>query len=231
MASCDFSFTTKPYIMQRSLLFACILAGLSPIFAQKSLDAGLFLASTHYLGDLAPDLPVLGQSKPAIGLNLRYFSSPKFSMRASLVQGSLAGSDRFTRNQTRDFSFRTRFTELSTQLEWHPFAGPRRSFTYLERNVKEPYFFGGLGFLSSRSKVGVHLEKNKVPQSHQNLIVSFGMGYRREFGKRILFDAELGFRPAMHDYLDGLMTAAPTVRMDWYALAGFHINYLIFAQD
>ncbi len=217
--------------MQRSLIIACVLASFSTIFAQKSLDAGLFLSSTHYLGDLAPDLPVLSQTKPAFGLNLRYFSSPKVSFRAQLIQGSLSGSDQYTRNQTRNFSFNTQFTELSTQLEWHPFAGPRRSFTYLERNVKEPYFFGGMGFLSSRSKVGVHLEKNKVPQSHHNLIMSFGMGYRREFGKRILFDAELGFRPAMHDYLDGLMTATPVVRMDWYALAGLHVNYLIFAQD
>jgi Domain of unknown function (DUF6089) len=216
--------------MKRSLIINLLLVCSFSVFAQNSLDAGLFLSTAHYLGDLAPDVPVLSQTRPAVGFNVRYFTKPRFSLRGNVINGSLAGADEFTRNQPRNYRFRTNFTEISTQLEWHPFAGPRRSYTFLERNIKEPYVFAGIGYLATTTRVGINLTE-KAAQNHQNWMMSFGAGYRLEFGKKILFDAEFGMRPALNDYLDGLMTITPDVRNDWYLLAGVHFNYLIFARD
>lgn len=217
---------------------ALTLAG-TPLLAQRSADLGLYLGALHYFGDFAPDLPPLANTQVALGIAGRYFWQPHWSIKGLAAYGQLQGSDAFTRNAARGGGFRSPLAEASVQLEWHPFAQPRRSYGILTRRQLTSYGFVGLGGVYTRPKLHTAAtgqastdNDTSIPGPAQlTVAIPAGLGVRWEFGGKVLLSAEGGWRLTLSDHLDGASLHPGRHNRDWYFLGGLYLGFLLFADN
>lgn len=173
------------------LLIAGLFISLS-VRAQK-IEVGGGLGGFLYKGDVSTTLnPRFYQ--PGANLFFRYNFTRSFSARGGLGIGSLRGDDRYSRDplqQARNFSFRSRLSEATVDLEYNFFdykpTPKARNWT--------PYVFGGIGLYSVR---------NAVIRARGMVAFPVGIGVKYEFKRPWSIGAEFGTRFTNFDYLDGL---------------------------
>jgi hypothetical protein len=221
----------------KTLLNLSLLILLLPSYlsAQRSLDLGVFLGVSSYLGDFAPDIPALRQVHEAIGISGRYFFQPKLSVKVQGIYSHLSGDDADTRNASRGWQFRSPIIEGMAQIEIHPFAHARRNYGFLDHKQFTSYFFTGVGFVYSNptiTKPDAPVAKSTdAPTGRVMITLPIGAGLRYEYGKRMLFTGELGIRTPLTDHLDGASLTPNHINHDWYLLGGVTIAYLLFAEN
>lgn len=116
--------------------------------AQKkttSLDFGLYLGGSNYMGELTKgNMPLWGKTKLAGGLIARYNYGPYLTFKGTALYGQIEGSDKnFSDDpyrKRRNLSFKSDIVEFSIQGEWNilGYENTRTSYAWT------PYLFGGL---------------------------------------------------------------------------------------
>lgn len=213
--------TSKRLIFLLLLMLPVCLWGQNRI---KTTEAGLFLGTANYQGDLAPS-PLLSQSGPAIGLMLRRNASPYFSYGLHLNYGIIHGSDENYKNvkarqvyyTKRNLSFRSPVLELSFQTEFNffPFAIGRDKWK--TRNFT-PFLFTGISYfyfnpqaeldgdwhdLQPLSTEGQGLgEGLPKPYSRLQFSIPIGFGLKFHLAERWNLQLQCAFNTAFTDYLD-----------------------------
>ena len=97
----------------------------------QTLETGITLGTTYYMGDLnAAPTSTVG-FHPALGAQIRYQHNPNIALQFKILRGKISGDDQnFANRRTWDpnLSFESNVTEFSILGEYHPF---NRSRLYL----------------------------------------------------------------------------------------------------
>lgn len=205
------------------LFFSSLFA--LPMFAQrkhkKSVELGVFLGGSYYIGDLNPIRHFDQFTKPAGGLVCRYNFNPRLAARANFLLGRVEAHDEFspfTGQQQRNLSFQSSITEFSTQLE----------FNFLNYEIGDekakfsPYLFGGIAGFSFEPEGQYYDEwvslkplategqglPGSTAKSYKLFQISlpFGVGVKINVAKNMSLGLEWGMRKTFTDYLDDVST-------------------------
>ena len=203
------------------ILTIALLSALS-ILAQHqkhSVEVGVFLGGSYYIGDLNPTQHLNEFTKPAGGIVCRYNISKRLAARANLLFGNIEGHDSYSNSPAavqRNLNFKSPIDELSAQLEFN-------FFDYAIGNEKKkfsPYIFLGIaGFkfnpsgelpngdwvaLQPLGTEGQGLDGGATKKKYKliQMSIPFGVGAKVNLAKNIGISFEWGMRKTFTDYLD-----------------------------
>ena len=196
------------------MLFLAVLISVS-VHAQ--VQAGAFVGVSNYTGDLL-DKPY-DYSHSAAGVTLGYVFTDRFTMRAGMTFGKIAGSDEASNLRDfskRNLSFQSALHEFSiageynlfdiTNTQWTPFA-----FMGLAIYHYDPYTFDATGqkyYLKPLSTEGQGLAQypDRKPYALTRLAIPVGGGLKYAISDRVQVAAQIGLRITNNDYLDDVST-------------------------
>lgn len=206
----------RNYLLIIALLFSTLIQG------QGTVEAGLFAGLSNYGGDLVETDLEITETNPAIGIIARYDFKPWFTLRGTLMAGSLSGSDVNAENigrRKRNLSFRSPVYEFSIIPEFNIY-----SFKLKAGQAITPYVFIGGGVFYYNPKAlyeGEWIDLQPLGTEGQglpgyaakyNLIdfsIPFGMGLKFKVSEKATIGLEYGVRYTFTDYLDDVSTVYP----------------------
>ncbi|MCX6320704.1 MAG: DUF6089 family protein [Bacteroidia bacterium] len=188
------------------LLFLSLSLSLS---GQRSVDYGVFLGTSSYLGDINPDR-LLYSPSPAGGILFRYNFHPRQALRTSIFFGGLRAND-------PGFNLGT-VVELAIQYEFNffPYTTEGKQWNYT------PYFAAGAGI--------AYIIKT-IP------VIPFSFGFKINLYKNLGLEAEYGFRKTFNDTFDRIEDPATKYdnawihNNDWYSFLGVGVTWKIFSKS
>lgn len=206
------------------LLFLSLLV--LEIDAQKKpvREAGFFVGSSYYMGDINPTRQFYAPS-PSFGLLVKYHLNDRHCLRFHSFYGQFKGNDLDFSNEfqkRRGASFSSALLDVDAIYEFNfmPFTYNPRSHSF------SPYLFGGLGYeLILQSQY-----------SRNQMTLPFGTGIKYMINRKITVGLEWSFRKLFSDNVDGLQNPGKTAdkstisNNDWYSFAGFFITFRLFDQ-
>ena len=209
--------------MKKTCFILFIFFILGYCHAQRS-EIGVIAGTSFYFGDLN-SVP-FRDAKFAGGLLYKYNFTPRFALKANIIFGKIAGSDKKNHSFLKDdggkyqwdyrdrkLSFSSPITEISAQFEINFF----NVYNEGHKNQMSPYLFGGIAFFSFNPQAvyndktfdlqpigtegqGRDGEKKKYPLT--GFAIPFGIGFKANIGKFVCVGAEWGLRYTFTDYLD-----------------------------
>lgn len=130
---------------------------------ESSLDFGLYLGGSNYMGELTKGvMPLWSKTKLAGGLIARYNYGPYLTFKGTAIFGRIEGSDKNFSDDAyrkrRNLSFKSDIVEFSIQGEWNilGYENTRTSYAWT------PYLFAGVSVFRFNPKAqfnyidGVH---------------------------------------------------------------------------
>jgi opacity protein-like surface antigen len=233
-----FSVIKNSFLM-RTFLFLLFLS--TTIFSSKAqnIEAGLFLGTSFYNGDIevAPKF-LFQQIRPAYGVYGKYLFSPSIAVRAQFFHGTLFADEKkypaSAYRQSRGFSFESPINELSIQGEWHALNLDKGFSIDNGDPFMSFYVFGGAGgaFFNPITNYNepnpifdnVSIDRDTVV-STSTLSLLAGAGVQIKLSENWYLGGEFGMRKTFSDYLDKVsLLAGPRVK-DYYFFSGLTIGY------
>ncbi len=206
--------------------------GTSQIFG----DIGGTSAESNWLG--VRDV-LIQETRPSFNFHARYKINSAFSAKIAFVLGNGHG-DYVTSGLLRQRSYKSTFGELSGQIEYYLFQELRsrssRSYAGYHRlgmlnnyNVFATYLFIGGGVTYSYSTheyQEVWIERDDY-RSGGNIIpvIPFGIGVKYIIDDHWVVAAELGYRYAFSDYVDGYKQTLNSESNDVYYVFNLSVIY------
>lgn len=224
------------------ILFSYVFS--QSVFAQGyKWDTGLFIGGTIYQGDLVQgEYYDFEEFNFGFGIVARHHIYSVLSIRGNLLFGQISGNDsNYESRKDRAFSLNAPITEFSLLFEVEPLGFLRYKNKEYKRLIS-PYFFGGLGFASSRDGTNYNEEFTNASLDKINLdkmagvdnswfAIPFGFGIKADVIPQWVVSAEWGFRPVFDDLLDGISQTGNPDQSDWYAAGGATISYQFGSGD
>ena len=193
-------------------------------------DAGVFVGTVNYQGDLSKSRFEPTEYNFACGGFLRYNATPHLSAKFMVNGGKVTGSDVFSGQRERNFNFNSIIIE----------AGVQGEYSLLDLKILDgghiisPYFFAGLSgfYFNPRAEYrgsmvelrplgteGQGLEGYRDIYSNFSVAVPFGLGFKTAIHRTSTVGFELGFRKTFTDYLDDVSGYYPD-QEELYAARG-----------
>ncbi len=187
-------------------------------------EAGVFLGSSNYLGDISPNGLAPSEYNIAFGMFGRYNVNRFFAVKASLFQGQISGNDA---NNTmtsglrqRNLNFRTSIIELGVTGEYHLAPLEIRA-----GKISVPYLFAGIagfyfnpqaeyrGNWYNLQPLGTEGQAMSVEGKYSRLSVAipFGFGIKINVNSKLNVGVEFGARKTITDYLDDVSNRYPDI--------------------
>lgn len=222
----------------RNLITLLALFCLPAFVGAQSWELGLAAHATNYLGDLVETNNItLKGTDFGGGLFLRRNFNDYFALRLNGNYVRLKGDDaNFDSRNSRGYTFKTTLLEGSLQLEVTPISALNKDG---KRRAIRPYFFGGVGYASFDPKPFFNeLAPENVPKAQaiaqdkrdvekSAIVFPLGAGFKFSLGEKATLGLELGLRPVLSDYIDGISQAGNPDKDDWYMLGGLNVAFLI----
>lgn len=211
--------------------------GLLSVAHAQNWDIGVAIYGANYQGDLVkPSFFRLSETNIFPGVLVRRYLGSRYALRGNIMAGKLSGNDKnYVEDEwrpQRGFSFRTTVVEFSLQGEINLLT---QNNALGERRKLVPYVCGGVAFVGSDPKVDFNEPNPIVPvldiwrdqrDAHKtNIALPFGLGVKWATGPQSSLGVELGARPILGDYLDGVSLAGNPNKNDWYLTAGLQFLY------
>jgi len=205
-------------------IFFISLFFLSMTNAQRaSREAGFFLGTSYYIGDINTNRQFYAPSLSFGGL-FKFFFNDRHGLRIQANYGQFRANDKDFSNAFqlyRNSSFSATLLDLDAIYEFNflPYKFNER------KTVFSPYLFGGLGYefvLQSQNPMGNHLA------------IPFGIGIKYLVSRKVSIGIEWSFRKTFRDNIDGIQDPGVTSEnslisnKDWYSFAGFFITFRLF---
>jgi Domain of unknown function (DUF6089) len=189
----------------------------------RRYEATFGLGTTNFYGDIggtADDNNALGfkdiqlaYTRPSVALGLRYKLTGDMAVKMNLIYAIAAGNDLESRNDARNFAFRTTIFEPSFQFEYYiiPEGRSLSSAAMFNRrgminNYSKiyAYVFGGVGGVFFKTKPLEGFEDRYVDNfSNFGLVFPVGAGLKYTIDSRWSMGFEFGRRFTTTDYIDG----------------------------
>ena len=216
------------HIMKNKITLVLALFLALNSYGQKSLEFGLNLGTSSYLGDLNPDDYRATESSFAFGVQTRYNFNSLFSARVGFNLGTIKGDDENSDRSdivARNLSFRSRVTELSLIGEFNFLHFGKHRLNKSNRNYYRfsPYVFGGLAIFNFNPETkyngrwydlqplgteGQDVANSNVSSYNRTQIsIPVGMGVKFQLDPNIILSYEIGWRKTFTDYLDDVSGA------------------------
>ncbi|MDR0971782.1 MAG: porin family protein [Bacteroidales bacterium] len=191
----------------------------SQIFTKS--EFGFMIGGSNYIGDINPKYNFYGTNL-MLGAIYRYNIDPRWTIRGSLLFGSLSAEDAKYEN-IRNLSFQSKVNEISATVEFNFFSYQTGS----RKHRITPYLFGGIGvfFINPKAKItnpltyeeeivelkplateGQGLEGYETPYSLTQISIPFGLGVKFSLSNYICVGLEWGLRMTFTDYIDDVST-------------------------
>jgi OmpA-OmpF porin, OOP family len=189
---------------------------------------GIGLNATNYQGDVVkPAIFSLKETQPNFGFFVRKgLGNENLGLRIGLNYGQISGDDaNYDDRIARGYSFKSSVIEIHGMLEAQPYGFSKEDGTM--RKVV-PYAFVGLGVAMTNPKVDWNgktspaITKDIADVKKTTLAIPIGGGFRFKVGDGLL-GVDMGLRPTLSDYIDGISEAGNPDRKDWYVTGG--VNY------
>ena len=196
--------------------------------SQSTFEFGVLGGFSNYQGDLVESYLEFGETNLAWGLFVRYNFHEKFSARVNFSNGQISGDDQNGTQEwrkERNFSFRSNIYEFSVIGEWDILGSQPYSSTGMFERAFTPYMLFGVGlvkFSVAAEGDGLLSEEEEYPSVFFSVPIGGGLKYH--FQERVTLGAELAFRPAFGDYLDGVSLTGNPDKNDWYLFGGLTIS-------
>ncbi len=193
------------------------------LYAQNTLEAGLFGGVSYYLGDINPSQQ-FKQIEPAYGAVARYNISTRWAFSFAFTTSDLIGDDLVVmHNEDRALNFSSRIYDGSLMAEFNFFD----YFTGSKKNYVSPYIFGGISLFhfTPRNLDGVLLRPEGTegqfafdsndervgpePYSQFGFSIPFGLGIKYSLTKRLGMTLEWRMHKTFTDYIDDISTVYP----------------------
>ena len=243
--------TLNSYVMNSILRTKMAISFVITLATQKTLaqftaskwEIGMNAGALVYQGDLSESS--LGYTKclkPSIELWVSKSLDAYFSIRANLLQSSLAADESTYSTpewrRHRNFAFSTSVTEVSAELVWD-----LNGKTYREGMHRySPYFFVGAGiallhinrnwsrfdttYYNSKSATALGLQMDTLHKTPTLLpVIPVGAGLRYMVTNRIFINAEATYRITSSDYIDGFSFSGNPEKNDHYYGLTLGISY------
>lgn len=186
-------------------------------------EVGIPLGVNQYFGDMHCSRPYASANSIMIGAFVRRHINDYFALRAQLLFGRLAGNDLDQPDGRWDYrrlKFKSPLTELSLLGEFYPLKERRYTCDGTFRKTLSPYLFGGIGAAFTNPTVVAQnaalqdddprkyvvarlFDQDQANLKKAALVLPFGVGLKYNAAERFTIGAEVGYRYAFSDYLDG----------------------------
>jgi hypothetical protein len=188
---------------------------------KRYLSVGWSIGAVNYVGDLDPGQSFISPSLSKTGIHLGLFGGmyrwkPRVSFRGAISYNLIRGNDWESSassgdamfRKVRNLSFHNHILEVKADMMYDLF--PNKG-TYLKRPEYVPYAFIGLGFIyqnpyayGTDDKIyNLRTMQNEgVLASPVQVVIPFGVGFRKKLNKEWDFAFEIGWRMTFTDYLD-----------------------------
>lgn len=206
--------------MHRILLIVVLLIGTGSVSAQ-TWEAGGFLGSSGYMGDINPVRPDRFTDL-AFGAQIKRNFNAYWSAKLNFVQGKVRADDKESSNafqQQRNLNFYSPLSELSLQVEFNLFKYmPGEIMGYGGRKVS-PFIFTGVSLFSFNPKTNlageevelIPVQTELIPYKGNALSIPYGAGVKYNIKGNLSLIAEIGYRTAFTDYLDDVSGVYPAI--------------------
>lgn len=204
------------------LLVVCLFVSIGHA---QYFEAGAFVGSSNYRGDLNVDYLEPSEYNLAFGVFGRYRMSKYAAVKMHAYKGSLTGSDSSSpslEERVRNLHFRSDLFELGITGEYY-FGG----LAIREDKISAPYIFAGIAAFyhnPQTSYKGQWVDLNPLGTEGQMLSLSdtdpykltqisipFGIGFHFSLNEKHNIGLEFGVRKTFTDYLDDVSTEYPDI--------------------
>ena len=208
----------------------------STLTSYSQFRLGIFGGLSNYQGDLT-DKPYKS-SKAAFGLTGSFPLSERFSIRAGITFGKVAGADSLSDKpelRARNLSFQSKITEFSvlgeynifnlSQIRWTPYV-----FAGLALFHFDPYTYDEAGiqtYLKPLATEGQGLPGYPNAYSLTQFSIPFGGGIKYAISEKVHLGVEAGLRKTFTDYLDDVSNgyADPNDLLAGYGQRSVDLSY------
>ena len=186
-------------------------------------EVGLPIGINQYFGDMHCSKPYPSENNLMVGVFVRRHLNDYFALRGQVLLGKLAGNDLDRPDGRWDYrrlKFSTPLTELSLLGEFYPLRERRYTCDGTFKKTLTPYLFGGIGVAFTNPTVKAQnaqlqdddprkyvmaqlYDQDLANRKKAALILPFGVGLKYNVAERWTIGAEVGYRYAFSDYLDG----------------------------
>ncbi len=240
------------FSFRQVLVLALLLCFMRPAMGQRwklrRYEVGGGIGVTQVFGDIGgtinEDHNWLGlrdikidETRLAFPLNVRYRLDPVYALKVNGILAFANGSDANSRND-RNRYYKTILGELSVQGEYY-FIGEERKYKsaamFNRRGMLNNYMsfgaygFAGVGAVYSRANVYLDPEQTSevddVRKNNIAAVVPFGLGLKYIIDDRWLLNAELGYRIAFSDYIEGYKQTRDSKHNDVYYFLQISVGY------
>lgn len=209
----------------RNILRIIILLFVSNLVSAQTWEAGGFIGSSGYMGDINPVRPDKF-TDPAFGALVKRNFNAYWSAKLNFMQGKVRADDAKSSNPyqiERNLNFYSSVSELSLQVEFNLFKYmPGEIMGYGGRRLS-PYIFTGFASFSFNPKTNYNgSEVELIPVQTEAVLykgnafsIPYGAGIKYNVKGNLSLIAEIGYRTAFTDYLDDISGRYP----DFIAIA------------
>jgi OmpA-OmpF porin, OOP family len=180
-------------------------------------EVGLPIGINQYFGDMHCSKAYASENSLMVGAFVRRHFNDYFALRGQILLGKLAGNDLDQpegRWDYRRLKFTSPLTEIALLGEIYPLRERRYKCDGTFKRTLSPYLFAGLGVAITNPTVTVQpggafppmqrlLDEDKANLKKAALVLPFGIGLKYNVAERWTIGAEMGYRYAFSDYLDG----------------------------
>ncbi|MEO1260721.1 MAG: DUF6089 family protein, partial [Bacteroidota bacterium] len=193
--------------MRKATLIFFLFLTANQLMAQYT-EVGIHLGLSNYMGELSENKMRPESFGTMFGAFGRYNFSNRLSAKASLIKGTISGSDELAKNiaiRERNLSFRSDIIELSVTGEFN--LSP---YNIRAKKTGVPYLFAGLAFAHFNPQAQMRgswydlqpLKTEGKKYSRYIVAVPFGLGMKFNISYKVNFGFEFGARKTFTDYLD-----------------------------
>jgi len=207
-----------------SILLFSLFIVTSNVIAQRKKEAGFFLGTSYYLGDINSTRQFYAPS-PSLGVLFKYYLNDRHCLRFHGFYGQFRANDLDFPNefqqQIRKQSFSAALLDADAIYEFNFLP-----FKYSDRKVVfSPFLFGGIGYefvLRAGNNIGNHMT------------IPFGTGIKYLASRKVTIGIEWSFRKTFQDNIDNVENPGTASdksiisNKDWYSFAGFFITFRLF---
>lgn len=186
-------------------------------------EVGLPIGINQYFGDMHCSKAYASENGLMVGAFVRRHLNDYFALRGQILLGKLGGNDLDRPDHRWDYrrlKFSTPLTELSLLGEFYPLRERRYTCDGTFKKTLTPYLFGGIGVAFTNPTVKAQnaalqdddprkyvmaqlYDQDIANRKKAALILPFGVGLKYNVAERWTVGAEVGYRYAFSDYLDG----------------------------
>ncbi len=195
----------------------------------QDLEGGIFLGLASYQGDLVDGSLDIAETNMALGLLMRqYLPNDRWAWRANFFIGRLSGDDaNGTKYKDRGYKFQSDIYELNAIAEWYFFDLNRYTSTGRRLTTVNLYLYAGAGALFFNPMADTPGRTEEPDFNKVTLAIPVGGGIKLDLLPRTSLGLELGFRPTLSDFVDGIGGPDQGDANDWYGIAGLLITVLL----